>query len=187
MTSEADRLARARSLWHWVGDRRPEFAVPPQPGPESVWDYPRPPRVVLDGREVIVRLGKTEIARTRRALRVLETASPPTFYLPLNDVSVDLLVPAAGGSSCEWKGEARYWSVITGPGPDHRLDAVAWSYAEPLPEFAMLRGHIAFYPQPLACSVNGVPVRPQPGRFYAGWITPELVGPFKGEAGSGGW
>ena len=185
MTSAADRLAHARSLWHWVGEQRPDFAVSPQPGQESVWDYPRPPRVVLDGREVIVRLGGTEIARTRRALRVLETASPPTFYLPLSDVHADLLVPAAGASFCEWKGEARYWSVVTGPG--QRLEAVAWSYADPLPDFAMLRGHIAFYPQALACSVDGVPVRPQPGRFYAGWITPELVGPFKGEAGSGGW
>lgn len=187
MTSAADRLAHARSLWNWVGDRRPDFAVPPQPGQESVWDYPRPPRVVLDSREVIVRLGDTEIARTRRALRVLETASPPTFYLPQNDVHVDLLVAAPGASFCEWKGEARYWSVVTGTDAGQRLDAVAWSYDAPLPDFAMLRGHIAFYPQPLACLVNGVPVKPQPGRFYAGWITPEVVGPFKGEPGSGGW
>jgi len=187
MTSAADRLAHARSLWKWVGEERPDFAVPPQPGQESVWDYPRPPHIALDSREVIVRLGATEIARTRRALRVLETASPPTFYLPLNDVHDALLVPAPGASFCEWKGEARYWSVVAGRDAGQRLDAVAWSYAEPLPDFAMLRGHIAFYPQQLACTVNGVHVKPQPGRFYAGWITPEVVGPFKGEAGSGGW
>ncbi len=187
MTTAANRLAHARSLWKWVGDRRPDFAIPPQPGQESVWDYPRPPQLVMDGREVIVKLGDSEIARTRRALRVLETASPPTFYLPLNDVRFELLVPVPGASLCEWKGEARYWSVVAGLDANQQLDAVAWSYAAPLPDFAMLRGHVAFYPQQLACTVDGVPVRPQPGRFYAGWVTPEVVGPFKGEPGSGGW
>ena len=187
MPSAADRLAYARSLWKWVGEERPDFAVPPQAGQESVWDYPRPPRLAADGREVIVRAGDTEIARTRRALRVLETASPPTFYLPLEDVQVDLLSPAPGSSSCEWKGEARYWSVVTGADAGQRFEAVAWSYDAPLSDFAALRGHIAFYPQRLACTVDGAPVKPQPGRFYAGWITPEVVGPFKGEPGSGGW
>ena len=104
---------------------RPAFAAVPGPGQESVWDYPRPPVVVPDGREVTVHAGSVEIARSRAALRVLETASPPTFYLPLADVHRDFLEPAAGRSVCEWKGEARYWSVVTDA---VRCERAAWSY-----------------------------------------------------------
>ncbi|AMM26716.1 hypothetical protein AX767_10075 [Variovorax sp. PAMC 28711] len=171
-------------MWRWVGDERPPFAIALRAGQESVWDYPRPPRLAPDPREVVVRLGDVEIARTRRALRVLETASPPTFYLPVSDIRMEHLVPADGSSHCEWKGDAGYWSVVA---DGQRLDRVAWSYPEPFDEFAALRDHIAFYPQPLDCRVDDVHVLPQPGRFYAGWITPEVIGPFKGEPGSGGW
>ncbi|RYF33442.1 MAG: DUF427 domain-containing protein [Comamonadaceae bacterium] len=184
MPTDPARVARARAMWRWVGDEHPPFAIAPRPGQESVWDYPRPPRLAPDPREVIVRFGDVEIARTRHALRVLETASPPTFYLPVRDIRMEHLVPADGSSHCEWKGDAGYWSVVAN---GQRLDRVAWSYPEPFDEFAGLRDHIAFYPQPLDCRVDGVHVLPQPGRFYAGWITPELVGPFKGEAGSQGW
>lgn len=184
-TAGPSRLDRARAMWRWVGDERPPFAITPRAGEESVWDYPRPPRLVADPREVVVRFGDVEIARTRSALRLLETASPPTFYLPQRDIRMAQLVPADGSSLCEWKGEAGYWSVIGAGGA--RLDRVAWSYPAPFEEFAALRDHIAFYPQPLDCRVDGVRVQPQPGRFYAGWITPEVVGPFKGEPGSGGW
>lgn len=180
----SDRLARARALWRFVGDERPAFALQPGPGQESVWDYPRPPRLMPDSREVVVRFGGIEIARSGRALRLLETASPPTFYLPPADVRTELLERADGSSHCEWKGEAGYWSVVM---EGRRLDAVAWSYDAPHAEYRDLLGHIAFYPQPLDCRVDGERVRPQPGRFYAGWITSELVGPFKGEPGSGGW
>jgi uncharacterized protein (DUF427 family) len=171
-------------MWQWVGERRPQFASPTGPGQESVWDYPRPPRIDADTREVIVKIGPTVVACTRRALRVLETASPPTFYLPLADVDVALLAPASGSSHCEWKGEAHYFSVRTGP---ELLNAVAWSYPEPYPEYAALRDHLSFYPGRIDCSVDGVRVEPQPGKFYGGWITPEVIGPFKGEPGSGAW
>ncbi len=184
MPTDPARVARARAMWRWVGDERPPFAITPQPGQESVWDYPRPPRLAPDTREVVVRFGEVEIARTRRALRVLETASPPTVYLPVQDIRMEHLVPADGSSHCEWKGDAGYWSVVA---DGQRLDRVAWSYPEPFDDFAALRDHIAFYPQPLDCRVDGVRVLPQPGRFYAGWITPEVIGPFKGEPGSGGW
>ncbi len=177
-------LARARAMWRYVGQARPPFAQAPGPGQESVWDYPRPPRLEPDAREVLVMVGPVEIARTRRALRLLETASPPTFYLPPEDVQMALLRPAQGASFCEWKGEARYWSVQAG---SQWLGAVAWSYAQPMAGFEFLRDHIAFYPSRLECFVAGVRALPQPGRFYAGWVTPELVGPFKGEPGSGGW
>ena len=170
--------------WSHSGRQRPAWAIAPAPGQESVWDYPRPPRLALDLREVVVRVGRVEIARTRRAIRVLETASPPTFYVPFDDVAPHLLVSASGRSSCEWKGEARYWSVVI---PGQRLDGVAWSYPAPLAAFAAIRHHVAFYPARLECYVDGERVRPQPGRFYGGWITDDVVGPFKGEPGTGDW
>ena len=170
--------------WRYYGQRRPDFAAEPGPGEESVWDYPRPPAVVPDSRLVVVRAGDVEIARTQRSVRVLETASPPTFYIPPEDVRSEYLVAAAGRSMCEWKGVAKYWSVVT---PSTTLGAVAWSYPEPFEAFASIRGHVSFYPAHLQCTVDGEAVRPQPGGFYGGWLTPEVVGPVKGEPGSGGW
>lgn len=175
---------RARSKWRYSGQERPPFAVTPRAGQESVWDYPRPPRIEAQDREVVVRLGDTEIARSRRAVRVLETASAPTVYLPAADVRIDLLEPSPTHSMCEWKGEAQYWAARP-PGADG--EPVAWSYAEPLPAFEQIRGWLSFYPSRLECYLNGTPVDPQPGQFYGGWVTPELVGPFKGEPGSEAW
>jgi uncharacterized protein (DUF427 family) len=176
----------AGSTFGWVhrGRARPPFAVTPAPGQESVWDYPRPPVVVPDVRQVIVRCGGVEIVRTERALRMLETASPPTFYLPLADVRPGVLIPGGGESWCEWKGRARYWSIVT---PDLQLERAGWSYADPAAPFAAIRDHVAFYASQLECLVAGERVRPQPGGFYGGWITAEVVGPFKGEPGTGGW
>jgi uncharacterized protein (DUF427 family) len=154
---------RAQAAWRWRGAERPPFAIAPGVGEESVWDYPRPPIVVEDA---------------RHALRVLETASPPTFYLPAADVRRDRLIATPGASRCEWKGEASYWSLNGEP--------VAWSYPDPLPSFAALCDHFGFYPQRLACAVDGERVMPQAGGFYAGWITHEIVGPWKGESGTGG-
>jgi uncharacterized protein (DUF427 family) len=170
--------------WRYRGQQRPPFAVTPGPGQESVWDYPRPPRVEPDAREVIVRVAEIEIARTSRAIRVLETASPPTFYIPRADVHLGRLEPAGGSSLCEWKGAARYWSVVV---PSRQLDAVGWSYDDPPPRFEPIRGHLSFYPGLIECYVAGIRVMPQPGRFYGGWITPEVVGPFKGDPGSQAW
>jgi uncharacterized protein (DUF427 family) len=177
-------LQAARDQWRWRGQARPPFAQPTRPGEESVWDYPRPPRLVADQREVIVRWGALEVARTRRAMRVLETAHPPGFYLPWDDVVRALLQPAPGSSFCEWKGPARYWSLVDGA---RVLPAVAWSYPQPLAQAAALSQCVAFYPSALECEVAGFKVRPQPGGFYGGWITPEVIGPFKGDAGSQGW
>lgn len=188
MTPQRPPSDRPSPRWRYDGRRRPPFAAVPGPGQESVWDYPRPPRLQPDAREVVVRADDLEIARTRRAIRVLETASPPTFYLPAADVRAAHLEPAAGRSRCEWKGDAEYRSIRTPAGP---LVAVAWSYPSPLPGFEAIRNHLAFYPDAgggrLVCTVDGIRVRPQPGRFYGGWITPELVGPFKGEPGTEGW
>jgi len=170
--------------WRHDGHERPSFAVPPRDGQESVWDYPRPPRIELDRRDVVVRAGDVVLARTERALRVLETASPPTFYLPPEDVRMDLLARARGTSWCEWKGAATYWDVVL---PERRLARVGWSYEGPTPAFTSLSGHLGFYPAHLECFVGGVRVAPQPGRFYGGWVTPEITGPIKGEPGTESW
>jgi len=174
----------ARAQWQWRGRGRPAFAVTPGPEQFSVWDYPRPPRLVPDEREVVIRWGDREIARTRKALRLLETSHPPSFYLPLEDVAAELLKPATGSSFCEWKGYARYWSLVDGP---RRLDHIAWGYPHPFGEWAVLAKRVAFYAKGLECSVDGAAVRPQAGGFYGGWITPELTGPFKGDPGSEAW
>jgi uncharacterized protein (DUF427 family) len=170
--------------WRYYGQVRPPFAAEPAPGQESVWDYPRPPRIEAERREVVVRAGDVELARTSRALRVLETASPPTVYIPRADVATEYLRPAPGASGCEWKGTARYWTVSV---PPVLLHAVGWSYEDPLPEFDAIRGHLSFYPGRVECYVGGIRASAQAGGFYGGWITPEVVGPFKGDPGTSGW
>ena len=174
-----------RQGWRNTGARRPDFAIPPGPGQESVWDYPRPPRLEPDTRRVIVRAGALVIADTKRALRLLETASPPTFYLPPEDVDRSRLIPGEGASRCEWKGLARYFDVLGDA--KQRVALAAWSYADPFEDYAALAGHFAFYATKLQCSVDSEDVTPQPWGLYGGWITPELVGPFKGGPGSSGW
>jgi uncharacterized protein (DUF427 family) len=184
MTSRPTWIDAAREQWTWRGQARPPFAVKPAPGQESVWDYPRPPIVVPDPREIVVRWDEVEIARTRRALRVLETSHPPSFYLPWDDVAASMLEPARGTSYCEWKGPARYWNLVD---RHRRLDGVAWSYPDPIGGAEALATRVAFHAGVLDCRVDGASVRPQPGGFYGGWITQELVGPFKGEPGSQSW
>jgi uncharacterized protein (DUF427 family) len=176
--------SRAPGQWRWNGSERPPFATVPGPGQSSVWDFPRPPRLAPDSREVLIRWGAIEVARTRRAIRVLETSHPPSFDIPWDDVSRERLQPAAGSSVCEWKGPASYWTLID---HDRRLPGVAWSYPRPLPGAESLATCVAFYPGNLDCRVDGKPVLPQPGGFYGGWITPELVGPFKGGSGTSEW
>lgn len=157
--------------------RKPE-RIEPGPGQESVWDYPRPPRVEEVDREVRVVFNGVTIAQTRAARRVLETSHPPVYYIPPEDVRREYLEPAAGGSFCEWKGRARYWTVAVG---GCRAERAAWSYPDPSPGFGAIKDYLAFYAGPMdACTVGGEPVEPQPGGFYGGWITPDVVGPFKG-------
>ena len=171
-------------MWKYNGSERPPFADRPATGQESVWDYPRPPAIMTDSRRIRVMLAGHVIADTCAGLRVLETASPPTFYLPLVDVDTAALVPAPGRSLCEWKGAASYFDVSYG---EQRVARAAWSYLAPAPEFAAIAGHLAFYPALLACFVDDERVRPQPGGFYGGWLTKEIVGPVKGEPGSSAW
>jgi len=170
-------------MWEYRGQSRPDFAEEPGRGQESVWDYPRPPAVVPSQRTVRVAAGDTPIANSKSALRVLETASPPTYYIPLRDIDASALQRVDGRSVCEWKGVASYWALAgsTAGTP------VAYSYDDPGPGFEALRGHLGFYPGRVACFVDEERVRPQPGGFYAGWITDEICGPVKGEPGTGHW
>jgi len=170
-------------MWKFKGQERPPFAIEPGPGQESAWDYPRPPSIGPDGRVVEVRSADTVLARSTRSLRVCETASPPTFYLPPEDIRIDLLLPVEHRTYCEWKGHASYWTLADGSSPQ----PVAWSYLEPFRAFEAIRGWLCFYPGRVDCSVGGEAVQPQHSEFYGGWITPDVVGPFKGDPGTSGW
>lgn len=159
--------------------------IPPQQGQESVWDYPRPPRLEPTDRRIAVEFAGVTIADSTRVLRVLETSHPPSYYIPREDVRMDLVSPTDGNSWCEWKGRADYLTVRVG---DRSAEAAAWSYPEPNVDFAPIAGHIAFYCAAMdRCTVDGEIARPQPGGFYGGWVTADVVGPFKGVPGSAGW
>jgi uncharacterized protein (DUF427 family) len=154
---------------------------------ESVWDYPRPPRVEPLDRQVRIVLGGETIVESDRALRVLETASPPTIYVPREDVHEGVLIEAGNDvhTYCEWKGTASYVHAEAG---GKRAQRVAWFYPEPKQGFEQLKDHLAFYPRRVdAAYLDDELVTPQPGAYYGGWITEEIEGPFKGEPGSEGW
>ena len=164
--------------------RRPT-PVAPAPGQESVWDYPRPPRVERVPERVTIRLGGALIADTRDAVRVLETSHPPVYYLPIADFVDGALADSPGSSFCEFKGAARYFDVRSG---GIVREAAAWNYPNPSPGFETLVDRVAVYAQHMdECTVGAEVVAPQPGGFYGGWVTSSVVGPFKGVPGSMGW
>ncbi len=178
-------VRRERDRFRRVVRGRPTDIVAPREGEESVWDYPRPPRVEPEERRVRVELEGAVLASSRRALRVLETSSPPTLYVPPSDVRVDCLVPIPGRSLCEWKGLATYWQVQL---DGRTVEAIAWSYPDPFPEYAVLRNWFSFFPARAdGCWLGDERVRPQPGEYYGGWVTKGVVGPFKGAPGSESW
>ena len=156
--------------------------IEPGPGQESVWDYPRPPRIDPSNAHIRVVHGDTLIADSTNAVRVLETSQPPAFYIPRSDVNMAVLTPSLGRSFCEWKGEASYFDLA-----GTRNEQVAWTYESPNDAFASIRQYVAFYAQKLECSVDGEVVDPNEGSFYGGWITSSVVGPFKGSPGSAWW
>jgi uncharacterized protein (DUF427 family) len=159
--------------------------IKPRLGQESVWDYPRPPKLERTDKHIQVFFNGELLADTRQAWRVLETSHPPVYYLPPEDIRMDYLNPTEGSSWCEWKGRAAYYDVVVG---DKVAEKVAWTYPRPAPSFRAIRDHLAFYAWAVdQCLVDGELVRPQPGNFYGGWITDEVVGPFKGEPGTMGW
>lgn len=155
------------------------------PGQESVWDYPRPPRLERTTAELVIELGGVEVARTTSGWRVLETSHPPTYYLPRAAFAPGSLRQTAGSSVCEWKGRAAYFDLVGG---DRVAARAAWTYPDPTPGFAEIAGAIAVMAAATdRCLVDGEVVTPQPGGFYGGWITSAVVGPFKGIPGSMGW
>src|SRR6476659_2050820 len=167
MTERPAAYQAERERWRNLERVRPPGILVPGPGQESVWDYPRPPRIEPVTARVRVEFEVATIADTLRALRVCETSSPPCYYVPQADILMERLEPSERTSFCEWKGLASYWSVRVGL--RHAKDS-AWSYPEPDEGW-----------------VGTDRVTPQPGFYYGGWVTPNLVGPFKGSPGSESW
>jgi uncharacterized protein (DUF427 family) len=153
---------------------------------ESVWDYPRPPAIAPCIRRVRVELAGEVLARSDRALRVLETSHPPTIYIPPEDVRADLLADSdAPASWCEFKGAAKYLDAVV---DDRRFLAIAWTYPAPSRAYRALRGHVAFYPARVdGAWLDDERVNAQSSDFYGGWITSDVTGPFKGPPGTRGW
>lgn len=159
--------------------------IVPEPGQESVWDYPRPPRVEDTPKHIQVVFNGILIAETRRAKRILETSHPPNYYIPPEDIEMTVLTRTDRTSWCEWKGQATYYTVQV---KDKIASNAAWAYPAPAPGYEGIRDYISFYPQGMdACYVDGEKVTPQPGQFYGGWITHDIAGPFKGGPGTMGW
>ena len=159
--------------------------IKPKQGQESVWDYPRPPKLEKVNKTIQIYFNKALIAQTKNAYRVLETSHPPVYYIPLEDIKKQYLAYSDRETYCEFKGTGSYYHVKVGD--KVALDA-AWYYDDPTPAFRAIKNHPAFYANKMdECYVDGVKVEPQPGEFYGGWITPEIVGPFKGEEGTWGW
>ena len=159
--------------------------IEPGPGQESVWDYPRPPRLEKTHKTLRVEFNGTVVARTSSAYRVLETSHPPTYYFPPEDVKTELLTPAEGQTMCEWKGAASYFDLEVN---SRRAARAVWTYRAPYESFSQIAGYYCFYPSMMdACYVGDERVESQEGDYYGGWITKDIVGPFKGRAGTGFW
>jgi uncharacterized protein (DUF427 family) len=157
----------------------------PLAGQESVWDYPRPPRIDPTDKHVVVVFNGITIADTTRAIRVLETSHPPAYYIPTADIRMEYLTSTNRTTFCEFKGAASYWTLkLNG----RVAENVAWSYLHPTAGYEAIKNYLAFYPSKVdACYVNDERVQSQEGDFYGGWITKDIVGPFKGGAGTWGW
>lgn len=185
MARATPEVLRARGAWKYDGSRRPAWADEPGPGEESVWDFPRPPRIEEEARPVRVVHRDVVVAESTRALRVVETAGAPTVYVSERDVDRGLLVRGRGQSHCEWKGVAVHLDVVVA---GHVAPEAAWTYPDPYPEFERLRSWIAFHPARLdACWLGDAKAVAQPGGYYGGWVTPDLAGPIKGGPGTGSW
>lgn len=173
-------ILQARAKWQYTGQKRPAFAQHPEPGQESVWDYPRPPRIETVSAPIKVMSGELVVAATTAAKRVLETAGAPTYYIPPDDIDTSLVEFGEPASICEWKGLAQSLHV------DGQADA-GWRYIQMFEEFAELYQWPSFYPTKLKCFVGEEQVTAQPGGYYGGWVTRALMGPIKGSPDSSGW
>jgi uncharacterized protein (DUF427 family) len=159
--------------------------IEPEPGQESVWDYPRPPKLVKTEKRVEVVFNGVKIADSVNAYRVLETSHPPAYYIPRDDVQMQYLTSTERRTMCEFKGAASYWTITV---EGQSAQNAAWSYESPTERFAPISGYLCFYANLMeACYVDGEQVQAQEGDFYGGWITSDVVGPFKGGVGTWGW
>lgn len=157
----------------------------PGPGQESVWDYPRPPALESTDRRIRIVFNEATIVDTTGAYRVLETSHPPVYYVPPEAIADGVLQDAGRTSHCEFKGRARYYDVAVG---DRHAAQAAWAYPSPTRRFKAIAGYVAFYAHKMdACYVGDEQVDAQQGSFYGGWITSDVVGPFKGGPGTIGW
>ncbi|WP_373527323.1 DUF427 domain-containing protein [Nostoc sp.] len=159
--------------------------IEPAPGQESVWDYPRPPRLEDTNKHIQIIFNGVTIADTHSAKRVLETSHPPVYYIPPADIKMEYLRLTAQSSFCEWKGRAGYYTIGVG---EKEVQNAGWFYPDPTPAFESMKDYVAFYAHVMdSCYVNDEKAQPQPGNFYGGWVTNDIVGPFKGAPGSWGW
>lgn len=159
--------------------------IPPKEGQESVWDYPRPPKVEATPKRIRVIFNGVVIADSTNAKRVLETSHPPSYYIPQSDIKMEFFKAIPRKTFCEYKGTASYWTIKV---TSKEAVSAAWSYPNPATGYEAIKDHLAFYPGRVdACYVDEEKVKPQAGDFYGGWITSDVVGPFKGEAGTHGW
>ncbi|NES20567.1 MAG: DUF427 domain-containing protein [Symploca sp. SIO3E6] len=159
--------------------------IPPKPGQESVWDYPRPAKWEDINKQIKVIFNDVVLAQTQRAKRVLETSHPPSYYIPAEDIKLEYLTETSRKTFCEWKGWCLHYKVSVG---QKQVNYGAWRYFKPSPNFVSIQEYYSFYPRLMdACYVDDELVIPQAGNIYAGWITSDIVGPFKGEPGTMGW
>lgn len=157
----------------------------PLPGQESVWDYPRPPAVETTPDHIVVVHANTVVADSTRAVRVLETAHAPAYYVPLADVLPGALTLNRNHTWCEFKGQAHYLDLIL---PGVTVLEAAWCYPQPTSGYELLRDTVCFYPQRVdRCEVAGEVVTPLAGSFYGDWPTSRVAGPFKGGPGTEWW
>jgi len=185
MPRYTERIEQERAKWRQFTRQRPADIPRAGPGQESVWDYPRPPRVEPVPNRLRVEFAGIVLAETVSGFRVLETSSPPVYYFPPVDVRMEWLVRGERTTLCEWKGLATYWSVHVG---DRFAEQAAWSYLDPDQGYEAIHDYLAFFAGTMdACYVGDQQVTAQPGHYYGGWVTPETVGPFKGLPGTEAW
>ena len=152
---------------------------------ESVWDYPRPPRVEPVSEHISVTHQGMELVSTNQSVRVLETSHPPTYYIPIAEFAEGVLVPVDGQTYCEFKGAASYFDLVVG---NERIPRAAWTFENPNKGYEAIANKVALYANKVdQCTVGDELVQAQEGDFYGGWITSNIVGPFKGAPGTMGW
>ncbi|MEV5430378.1 DUF427 domain-containing protein [Streptomyces sp. NPDC052701] len=139
---------------------------------EEIFVHPRDPHKRVDAlpssRHVRIELAGTVVARTRRPVLLFETGLPPRYYLPPEDVRLDLFEPTGHSTGCPYKGTARYWTWRGGGGVPRN---VLWSYPEPLPAVAPIKGLLAFYDEAVDVTVDGERLR-RPVTPFTASLTP---------------